>query len=247
MRITSVEVLRVGIPIDWRRDPVVAVVARLSTDEGLEGLGHAIPFSGLHFRSLVVAIEELGELLVGEDPQRPEQVHRKLMPSGTGYGGVDNVAASALDIAVWDLAAKRAGLPLHRMLGGYRSRVPAYASLRLGRTIATADLPRVAASLAEQGFRAMKMNLGGQPSIEAEVARVRAVREAIGPEIHLLADANSRWTPAQAIRVGRELEQFGLYWLEDPVPIYDPEGLAEVRRALASTSAIRRPGIDQLA
>jgi len=233
VKITSVQVLPVRIPIEGQHAPSVsAAVARLGTDAGLEGLGHAIPFSARHFRSLVVAIEELGELLLGEDPQRPEQVHRKLVPGGTGLGGVDNVAASALDVAVWDLAAKAAGLPLHRLLGGYRDRVPAYASLRLGRTVATADLPRVAAALVDQGFRAVKMNLGGQPTIAAEVERVRAVREAIGPDVRLLADANSRWTPSYAIQVGRELESFRLYWLEDPVPIHDLGGLAEVCRAL---------------
>jgi len=233
VKIATVEVLPVRIPIEGQHaESVSAAVARVRTDDGLEGLGHVIPFSALHFRSLVVAIEELGELLVGEDPQRPEHLHRKLVPSGTGFGGVDNVAVSALDIAGWDLAAKAAGLPLYRALGGYRNRVPVYASLRLGRTVATADLPRVAVSLVEQGFRAMKMNLGGQPSLEAEVARVRAVREAIGPDVRLLADANSRWTPAEAIRVGRELEPFRLFWLEDPVPIHDLAGLAEVRRAL---------------
>jgi L-alanine-DL-glutamate epimerase-like enolase superfamily enzyme len=158
------------------------------------------------------------------------------VPDGQG-GGIVNVAAAVLDIAVWDLAAKAANLPLYRLLGGYRNRIPVYASLRLGRDVATADLPEVAASLAEQGFRAMKMNLGGQTSIAADVARVRAVREAIGPRIHLLTDVNSRWTPAEAIRAGRQLEEFELFWIEDPVPIHNLAGLAEVRRALSTPIA----------
>ena len=232
MRITAVAVETYRIPIAWRADPVVAAVARVRTDEGLEGLGPAIPFSALHVRSLAVAIEELGELLVGEDPRQPERIHRKLMPGGAGYGGTDNIAVAALDIAVWDLAAQGAGLPLYRALGGYRNRVPVYASLRLGRDLSLAALTETAAALVAQGFTAVKMNIGGDAGIEADVVRVRAVREAIGEEVSLLADVNFRWTPGQAIRAGRALEELSLYWLEDPVPTHNLDGLAEVRGAL---------------
>lgn len=232
MKLSSVEALPVQIPIGGHVAAVSAAVVRLRTEDGAEGLGHAIPFSPQQFRSLVAAIEELGELLIGQDPTRPERVHRTLLPSGWGLGGVGNVATAAFDIAVWDLAAKSAGLPLYRLLGGYRNRVPAYASLRLRITLSIAELQDVAASLVAQGFRAVKMNVGGQPTVAGEVARVRAVREAIGPDVGLLADANSRWTPSRAIRVGRALAEFDLFWLEDPVPAHNVEGHAEVRRAL---------------
>jgi L-alanine-DL-glutamate epimerase-like enolase superfamily enzyme len=149
-----------------------------------------------------------------------------------GSGGAANVAAAVLDIAVWDLAAKAADMPLHRLLGGYQNRAAAYASLRLGRALTLDALPKVADSLVEQGFRAMKMNLGAESSVEAEVARVRAVREAIGPDVRLLADVNSRWTPSQAIRVGRRIDEYDLFWLEDSVPLHNLEGMAEVRRAI---------------
>ncbi|HLH21863.1 MAG TPA: mandelate racemase/muconate lactonizing enzyme family protein [Chloroflexota bacterium] len=232
MKMTAVAVQAYRIPIAWRSEPVVAVVARVRTDAGLEGLGPAIPFNALHARSLAVAIEELGELLVGEDPSQPERVHRKLMPGGAGYGGVDNIAVAALDIAVWDLAAQSAGLPLYRALGGYRSRIPVYASLRLSRDLSLAALTETAGALVAQGFTAVKMNIGGDAGLAADVARVRAVREAIGGDVRLLADVNFRWTPAQAIRAGRALEEFDLYWLEDPVPTHNLAGLAEVRGAL---------------
>ena len=234
MKITSAEIIPVLVPMEFsygELEAVPAVVARLQTDQGLEGIGHVITLAPRSFRSLVVAAEELAEVLAGEDPRQPERVHRKMLADGLGQGGVGNVAAAALDIAVWDLAAKAAELPLYRLLGGYRDRVPVYASLQLGRALPIADLPEIAASLVGQGFRAMKMNLGGQPTVEAEVARVRAVREAIGPDVSLMADVNSRWTPSQAIRVGRVIEDFRLFWLEDPVPLHNLEGMAEVRRA----------------
>ncbi len=240
MKITSTEIIAVRVPMESSYGEITAVpavVARIRTDEGVEGLGHAFSLTGRQVRSLVAATEELAAALPGEDPRRPERIHRKLLPDGLGSGGVTNVAAAILDIGVWDLAAKAAGLPLHRLLGGHRDRIPVYASLRLGRAISTAELPKIATSLVEQGFRAMKMNLGAEASVEAEVARVRAVRSAIGSSIQLLVDVNGRWTPAEAARVGRELDEFGLFWLEDPVPLSNLDGMVEVRRAIGTPIA----------
>jgi L-alanine-DL-glutamate epimerase-like enolase superfamily enzyme len=216
---------------------VSAVVVRLQTDEGIEGLGHAITLGDRHFRSLAVAVEELAELLIGEDPRQPERIHRAMLPDGGSTGGIANAAAAALDVGVWDLAGKAAGLPLYRMLGGYRNRIPAYASLRLGRALPTGKLAEIASALVQQGFKAMKMNLGGQATIDAELERVQTVRDAIGPDVRLLADVNFRWTPSHAIRVGNLLDEFRLFWLEDPVPTHNLEGLAEVRGALGTPIA----------
>jgi L-alanine-DL-glutamate epimerase-like enolase superfamily enzyme len=235
MKITSVDVIAVSVPMAHGYGEIAAVpavVARFKTDDGLEGLGHAFSLTGRQVPSLVAATRELAETLVGADPRAREQLHRRLMPDGVGSGGVTNVAAAVLDVGIWDLVGKAAGLPLYQLLGGRSNRIAAYASLRLGRTLALDELPKVATSLVAQGFRAMKMNLGAESSVDAEVARVRAVREAIGPEIRLLADVNSRWTPAQAIRVGRRIDEYGLFWLEDPVPLHNLEGMAEVRRAI---------------
>ncbi len=240
MRITTVEISGYQVPMDSSYGEITtvpAVVARLATDEGLEGLGHAFSLTGRQVPSLVAATKEMAEALPGEDPRRPERVHRKLMSDGLGTGGVTNVAASVLDVAVWDVAAKAAGLPLHRLLGGHRDRIAAYASLRLGRAIPTDALPKHAATIVGLGFRAMKMNLGAEASVEAEIARVRAVRGAIGSDIRLLVDVNGRWTPAEAMRVGRQLDEFGLYWLEDPVPLANLEGMVEVRRAIGTPLA----------
>ncbi len=240
MKIAQVDVLQVRVPLDnpyGAAREVPAAVACLKTDEGLDGVGHVMPLYGRQFRSLVAAVQELAEVIIGADPRRPELVHRKMIPDGTGTGGVGNMAAAALDIAVWDLAAKAAGLPLHRMLGGHKDRVPVYASLRLGREVPAEELPKIARSLVAQGFRAMKMNLGGEATPEADLARVRSVREAIGPQVSLLADVNFRWTPSQAIRMGQALREFGLFWLEDPVPTHNLEGLAEVRRAIGTPVA----------
>jgi L-alanine-DL-glutamate epimerase-like enolase superfamily enzyme len=240
MKIAAFEIIPVSIPMEFNYMDTAALSAglvRLTTDDGLTGVGHAVPLSNRHVRSLLAAMQELAELLIGEDPRGPERVHRKLLPDGTGPGGPVNLAAAALDVAVWDLAAKAAGQPLYRLLGGSRNRVPVYASLRLGRAIPTEQLPGLAEDLVKQGFRAMKTNLGGPWAMEEDLRRVRAVRKAIGPDIGLLADVNFRWTVAESIRMGQELEELDLFWLEDPVPTHNVEGLAEVRKALKTPIA----------
>jgi L-alanine-DL-glutamate epimerase-like enolase superfamily enzyme len=236
--IRTAEVLPVEVPIDQPYGQVRSVyvaVARLRTDGGLEGLGHALPLYPRHFRSLVVAMEEMAEMLVGEDPRQPERLWRKLNPGV--MAGILNMAMSALDVAIWDLTAKASGLPLYRLLGGSRNRVPVYASLRLGREHKPDRLQETAASLVRDGFRAMKMNLGANERVEDEIARVKAVREVIGYDVDLLVDVNSLWTPARAIRVGHAIEEFRLFWLEDPVALTNIPGLAEVRRELETPIA----------
>jgi L-talarate/galactarate dehydratase len=216
------------------RQAVYVAIARLRTDVGAEGVGQAMALNLLHFRSLTTAIEELSDLLIGEDPREPERIYRKLSPGGSwsGSGGIPTQATAALDVGVWDLAGKAAGLPLYRLLGGYRNSVRAYATTRLGRDMPIDRLAETAAALVKEGFQAIKMNVGGHPTPALEAERVRAVREAVGPDIDIMADANSMWTPAQAIRAGRLIEELQLFWLEDLVPIHDLAGLADVCRAL---------------
>ena len=116
MRIKTVEIIPVRVqldpPIEAFTDALV-IVARLRTDDGAEGLGHLVTLAMRHLRSFTAAIEELGELLIGEDPRDPERLYRKINPRGnwSGSGGTPTIVASALDIAVWDIAAKSASLP----------------------------------------------------------------------------------------------------------------------------------------
>jgi L-talarate/galactarate dehydratase len=235
LNVSAVDVRTYRFPMDspyGGADAVSAAVVLVHTNDGLEGLGHIIPLYDRQFRSLTAAIEELCQQLIGQDPTRPEAAWRKLVSGGWGPGGVGNMAAAALDIAVWDLAGKAAGQPLYRLLGGANDRIPVYASLRLGRSEPAARLPDIAHALVDQGFQAMKMNLAGQGTLAADVERVRLVRDAIGPDVKLLADVNSNWTASDSIRAGHAIAEYNLHWLEDPAPIYDLPGLAEVRSAL---------------
>src|SRR4051794_38096134 len=185
MKITAVEITPVQIPMKHaygEATSIPAAVASIQTDEGVSGVGHVITLYGRQFDLLIAAARELAAQIIGDDPRYPERIHKKILPGGPGSGGIVNNAGAAIDVAVWDVAAKSAGIPLYRMLGGFQNRVPAYASLRLGRTLPTGQLPEIATSLVEQGFRAMKMNVAGPGGIAKDIERVRLVREAIGPD-----------------------------------------------------------------
>ena len=123
-----------------------------------------------------------------------------------GHKGVPVMGISAIDGALWDLRGKMAGLPIYKLIGAARDRVPAYASGGLWLSSGLDELQAEAAGFVGQGFRAVKMRLG-KPTAAEDVARVRAVREAVGPGVALMADANQQLTVERAIRLGRMLEE----------------------------------------
>ena len=249
MKITGYEVSALNIPEDdplanmpeeaGRTRPVV--ILRLSTDNGIEGIGVTF-YGGKMTRSLRVAVEELSELTVGEDPLCIEHIVAKLR-NGTGDscgpGGIFTLALSAIDVALWDIKGKALGLPLWKLLGGHRDRVPTYASGALRRGLTDDQAQQAAHTLISKGFREMKtqMALPGNPTPEDEIRRVRVVREAIGPNIKLMCDINQRWRPEQAIDIGSRVEDIGLFWLEDVTVADDYAGLARVTAALKTPIA----------
>jgi L-alanine-DL-glutamate epimerase-like enolase superfamily enzyme len=156
-------------------------------------------------------------------------------PGGRVVGapeGTVTYAVSAIDVALWDIKAKAAGMPLYKLLGGYRDRVPTYASGHLWRDYDLKLLAETAPKLVDQGYRAMKFRLGAEKSADAELQRVRVMREAAGPDIDLMIDINQGWSVDQAITIGRRLSEHGIYWLEDPTHHGDYPGLARIADAL---------------
>ncbi len=185
----------------------------------------------------------MGRVALGEDPLRVERVAAKLREAAgsAGPGGIFTLALSALDIALWDIRGKALGLPLWRLLGGAREKVPTYASGALMRGLSLDRVLKAAATLKERGWRAMKTQLAlpGETSPAVELDRIRRLREAIGPEIELMCDINQRWRPEEATLMGRRIEEegVGLFWLEDPTVCDDYEGLGRVAAALATPVA----------
>src|SRR5918912_2287032 len=219
------------------------VTLRVQTDAGAEGIGVAY-FGGALTRTLAHAIDELGALIVGDDPVLVEAVHQKLKNAAggsAGPGGIYHLALSALDIALWDIRAKSVNLPLWKLLGGARDRVPTYASGALMRGLSLDRVVKAAATLKDKGWREMKTQLAlpGETTPAIEVERMVKIREAIGPDIKLMCDINQRWRPEQAVDIGKRVEDagVGLFWLEDVTTADDFPGLARVAAALATPVA----------
>src|SRR6202789_271156 len=223
MKISGFEAITLAIPEDdplanmpeeaGRKRPVIAL--KLRTDTGIEGIGISF-YGGKMTGSLRKAGDELAELTIGMDPLRIEAITAKLR-TGTGDscgpGGIFTLAASAIDIALWDIKGRALEQPLWKLLGGHRDRVPTYASGSLRRGLTDNQAQRAAQILVQERFNEMKtkMALPGHPMPSDEVRRVRAVREAIGPDVKLMCDINQRWRPEQAIDIGRRGESGGLF------------------------------------
>jgi L-alanine-DL-glutamate epimerase-like enolase superfamily enzyme len=223
--------LVVGLP--ERNDTREFVTLELETDAGLTGVGLTF-FGGALTGALKAAVDAFADLSVGEDPTRTEAIAAKaqVVAGGAGPGGIYALAMSALDIACWDVRGKAEGKSVSQLLGGLRERVPTYASGALLRQHPVEYLATAGPRLVDKGFRQMKMQCGSEPTVSGSVERVRVMRESIGPDVDLMCDINQLWSVPHAIRVGHAIEEYGLFWLEDPVAHDDFAGLATVADAL---------------
>ena len=228
--------LVVGLPAP--RDTREFVTLELGTDQGLLGIGLTF-FGAALTPALKAAVDALARLTVGEDPTQVEGIAAKLRraASGSGPGGIFSLALSAVDMACWDLKGKAAGQSVCALLGGLRARVPTYASGALMRPHPVDYLAKAGPRLRDMGFRQMKMQCGSEPTVAASIERVRVLREAIGPDVDLMCDINQLWNVHHAIEVGRRIEPYHLFWLEDPTAHDDYPGLARIADALTAPIA----------
>jgi L-alanine-DL-glutamate epimerase-like enolase superfamily enzyme len=210
-------------------------LARITTSDGVEGVGYVVYPRGDLMTTIGHAARELGEHMIGMSVLEPEAAWDRLARRGdwVGPGGLLHCALAPLDIAMWDAAGKTLGQPLHRLLGGYRDRLPTYASDGLWVSLSPEELAAAAKRHVGNGFGAVKLRLGKEATPELEARRVHAVREAVGPEVRIMVDATESWSLTRARRTGRVLQEAGIAWLEDPVHHLDVAGLAELRRQLA--------------
>jgi L-alanine-DL-glutamate epimerase-like enolase superfamily enzyme len=202
---------------------VDSLLVKVTTDKGLEGWGEAFGFTGVPVTQRAIDAV-IAPLCVGRDATRiaPLMADVQAKLAVFGRGGPFTHALSAVDIALWDIAGKAAGAPLHRLLGGGRDELACYASLD---AYAYADLVRAAVRKAvDAGFCGVKLH-------ERDLAVVRAGREEAGPEVALMIDVNTAWTVNQARAMAAELRDVAPKWLEEPVwPPENYDGLAQVRR-----------------
>ena len=228
--------LVVGLPAPT--DTREFATLELGTDQGLVGIGVTF-FGGALTATLRSAVDALASLLIGDDPTQTEAVAAKLRRAAgsSGPGGIFTLALSAIDMACWDLKGKAAGQSVCALLGGLRDRVPTYASGALMRPHPIDYLAKAGPRLRDMGFRQMKMQCGSEPTVAASVERVRVMREGIGPDVDLMCDINQLWSVNQAIEVGRRIEEYHLFWLEDPTAHDDFPGLARIADALTAPIA----------
>lgn len=236
--------LRYAEPNNNGKTRCVALV-RIETASGAVGWGEAITGSeDASLATRVIVDRGLAPRLLGRDPRDVEAIWSEFRESTywSGNGGIVTFALSAIDMALWDLAGRLAGVPLYRLLGGKRrDRVRAASSIIFD----TADLDatgRQFADLRARGYEVLKGGWGHDLSIafgkdaKRDLAIVRTVRDAVGEDAEIIVDvaAGSNWTASHAIAMARAFEPYRLYWLEDALPEGDLEGWKRLRAATAT-------------
>ncbi|HVV01287.1 MAG TPA: mandelate racemase/muconate lactonizing enzyme family protein, partial [Verrucomicrobiae bacterium] len=238
MKITRIETIPIRVPL--KRDLAIRsgrggshavspfLLVRVHTDSGIIGAGEASctpRWSGEDQTTGAHLIKTyLEPLLLGENPIDVEKVSEKFRLAFAG----NYFTRAAVEMALWDIAGKAAGKPVFELLGG-----KARENVRTKWSVSGVE-PNRAAEIARwavgQGFHAMKVKVGIDP--ESDVQRVQAVREAVGPGVKLGVDANGGWTPEAAVTTIARLREFGIYFVEQPVPPEDALVLAEVRKKI---------------
>jgi L-alanine-DL-glutamate epimerase-like enolase superfamily enzyme len=230
-----------------RNDTFNTCLVEVDTDTGLTGLGEAkVGVGNLgNYAGVVELIRaELGPAVTGRDPRDITAIWDTLYSGGrahygvregrlfpqVGRRGITVAAMSGIDIALWDIAGQALGVPVWQLLGGkYRARVPAYAS---GGWAPVGGIGKQLAQYVARGHRAVKMRVGLQDSsVDDSAARVREVRDTLGPDVGIMVDAHGTWSVRDALRFARKVEACDLAWIEEPVSADNLTGLAEVRRA----------------
>jgi L-alanine-DL-glutamate epimerase-like enolase superfamily enzyme len=206
------------------------VTVRVEDSDGASGLGYTYAVNSGAEAFAVLIERYLKPVVVGQDVDRTEQTWQDMWWAlhYAGRGGHATSAISAVDVALWDLRARRANQPLWRYFGGYDARVPVYAGgIDLGFTIE--ELLEQADRFRKEGFRAIKMKVG-RANWREDVARVARMREHLGDTFPLMVDANMKWSADEAIKVARAIAEYDLVWLEEPTIPDDIVGNARVLR-----------------
>jgi L-alanine-DL-glutamate epimerase-like enolase superfamily enzyme len=244
--IRHVEILQVDLaPKVVRTDAIQAFVTqetpivRMRCDDGTEGVGYSYTI-GTGGSSVVALLRDhLAPKLIGRDPDCIEAIWKDLFfhTHATAVGAITSLALAAIDTALWDLRCKRAGVPLWKMAGGAQPTVPVYTTEGGWLQLPVDALVAQTVAAKAQGFRGAKLKVG-KPHLSEDVARLAAVREAVGGAFEIMVDANQCFNVSEAIRRARAFEPFGLAWLEEPLPAEDLGGHVELAAHTAIPIAV---------
>lgn len=239
MKITDVQTIVLDVPLQQRTitdsqsavESVEFILVRIDTDEGVSGWGFNWNYTE-GTRAVQVMIDDTYRpKLIGRDPLDHKNLARELFLANHFIGrvGVTRVGLCAVNMALWDIRLKLAGMPLWQYLGACKTRVKAYNTDGGWLAWSIDDLVRDMKGLIDRGYDAVKMKIG-LPDPREDMRRVKAVREAIGDEIRLMVDANTVWDLKTAKVWGRRLEAYDISWLEEPMLPEDIKAHAELAR-----------------
>jgi L-talarate/galactarate dehydratase len=223
-----------------RQQPLTEVAflfAEIRSEGGCEGTGYSYALRaggpGLYAHAIQIAPE-----LIGEDPSDIGRIWNKLVWAGASVGrsGLATQAIAAIDIALWDLKARRARLPLAKLLGAHRDSVACYNTSGGFLSTPIEQVVENAGAAVGQGIGGIKIKVG-QPDTRLDLMRVERVRGELGDRFPLMVDANQQWNRETAASMGRDLEQYRLTWIEEPLDAYDAEGHAALARDLVTPVA----------
>lgn len=218
-----------------RQKPMTEVhflFAEVTTADGFEGVGFSYskraggPAQFAHAK-------QVADNLIGEDPNDIGRLYVKLLWAGASVGrsGVATQALAALDVSLWDLKSKRAGLPLSKLIGPYRDSVRTYNTSGGFLNTPLEQMLENATASREAGIGGIKIKVG-HPDRGVDMSRLTAMREHLGDDFPLMVDANQQWDRATATRMCRAMEEFNLVWIEEPLDAYDVVGHADLARAI---------------
>lgn len=218
-----------------RQKPLTEIAflfAEIRSRDGHEGVGFSYS-KRAGGPGLYAHAKEIAPNLVGEDPNDITRLWDRLLWAGASVGrsGISTQAIAAFDNALWDLKAKRAKLPLAKLLGAQRESVACYNTSGGFLSSPIEDVLKNVEAALEGGIGGIKIKVG-QPDMKVDLARVAAVHRLIDGRVHLMVDANQQWDRVAAMRFGRAVEELNLTWIEEPVDAYDAEGHAMLAAAL---------------
>ena len=227
--ITSAEAFLIDIPVETvRTDSVQAFlkqetpIVRIKTSDGLEGIGYSYTIGTGGTAVLALLRDYLIPKLVGMDSRFVEKIWNEIYYStrATETGAISSLAVAAIDTAIWDLKCKRNDQSLAVAAGGFRDRVPLYDTEGGWLHLTTDELVAGAKASKDKGWPGVKLKVG-KPNVHEDVDRLMAVRSTVGPSMHIMVDANTSLTLAEAKRRAKAFEPLDLFWFEEPMPADD--------------------------